>query len=156
MAAEGIGHVTGPGIDYHQIEPKIEPLVRAVLEAGFVTFSSCEGHKDYGEDSPRFACVAFFANEQQARVVHGSLFELSKRLVCSWVLRGCFVRDRAITGEWALGWVLENRGIFEDTDTYEEFVDKSVDSGWNTDIPALVEMFRKHKMSAGKPLSQCP
>lgn len=52
------------------IEPKIEPLVRAVLDAGFVMFSSCEGHRDYEVDPPRFACIAFSANEEQAREVY--------------------------------------------------------------------------------------
>jgi hypothetical protein len=137
--------MSASGMNYGQIEPKIEPLVRAVRDAGFVTFSSCEGHKDYEAAPLRFASVAFFASENEARKVHQSLVDLQPRLACFWSIRGCFVHDRVIIGEWALGWILENCGVRGDTDTYEAYVNESVEAAWNKDIPALGEMFRNFK-----------
>jgi hypothetical protein len=120
-----------------EIEPKIAPLVKAVQDAGFITFSSCERHTD---DHPRsgYTRVAFYAHEDEARHVHNIFLNYRNRLACSWVLRAGFVLHRE-TNEWALGWTLENRGIIEEVDP-EVFVVRTVEAGWG-DIPLLVQMF---------------
>jgi hypothetical protein len=66
-----------------EIEPRIAPLVDALVRAGFETFSSCEGHaEDAGSDNsvPRFANVAFYACEQDAKRVHEVYLRYRDRL----------------------------------------------------------------------------
>jgi hypothetical protein len=122
----------GPG----EIEPKIAPLVHAVQKAGFVTFSSCEGHVG---DDPKFASVAFYALEDAARRVHEVFMHHRRQLACSWVLRANFVLHRD-SNEWVLGWTLENRGTIEAVDDEDEFIRRTVETGWQ-DIPHLAQMF---------------
>lgn len=123
------------------VEPKIFPLVEAVNDAGFVTFSSCEGHIEGDRPDP-FASVGFFAHENEAKRVHMALFGYRPKLACLWNLRGGFVVSR-ISNEFELGWTLESGGIATECGRQEEFVRKTVEAGWNQDIPLLVEMFRQ-------------
>ena len=127
--------------DSGQIEPRIEPLVMAIRNCGFVTFSSCEGHKDYAADPFRFASVVFFADEDHARKVHEAIVARAGRLRCYWKLRGGFVRHRENIAQWALGWILENCGAIDDANDEKDFVDHTVEAAWNHDIPLLVETF---------------
>jgi len=130
-----------------EIEPKIAPHVKAGSDAGFVTFASCEGHIE-GEDQ-RFASVAFYAHEAEARSVHECLLRYRERLACSWCLRGGFVIRRE-SSDLALGWTLESCGIIEQSAQLNEteFVARTVEAGWNTDIPLLVQMFGDVKPAA--------
>lgn len=134
MDAAAIGY--GRGL----IEPRIAPLVDAIRFAGFETFSSCEGHID---DNDRrlnpFASIAFYASEQQALEVHNKLRELSDKLKCSWVLQAGFVLHRR-TNKWTLGWTIENFGLIEPGDA-ATYVERTVQAGWDIDIPLLAEMF---------------
>jgi hypothetical protein len=120
-----------------EIEPKIAPLVDAVRSADLVTFSSCEGHVE-DQSNPRFASIAFYAHEDEAKDVHSIFLNYRQRLKCSWIFHGSFViRD----GEgFVLGWTLENCGIVEHVDP-AQFVRLTVETGWNFDIAILVEMF---------------
>jgi hypothetical protein len=122
-----------------EIEPAIVPLVQAAQDAGFMTFSSCEGHPE-AEGIPRYPCIAFYANEDEARAVHIALCDRRSGLVCSWVLRGAFVQDRAAR-EWRLGWTLECCGTTEQIDDYAQFRARTIEAARATDIPALVQMF---------------
>jgi tRNA(Phe) wybutosine-synthesizing methylase Tyw3 len=125
-----------------EIEPKIAPLVDAVQKAGFVTFSSCEGHIDVPIDEdalPRITSIAFYAREDGAKRVHEFLLHYRDRLACSWCFRGGFVAHRR-TNEFVLGWTLENCGIIEHGEAVD-FIPRTVKAGWNTDIPMLVRMF---------------
>jgi hypothetical protein len=124
-----------------EIEPEIAPLVRAAQAAGFVTFSSCEGHPE-AEEIPRYPCVGFYANEDEARAVHIALVDRRSDLACSWVLRGGFVHDKGI-GEWRLGWTLECWGIIEEIDDAAQFRARTIEVARATDIPVLVQMFAK-------------
>jgi hypothetical protein len=127
------------GYGREEIEPKIAPLVDAVRQAGFVTFSSCEGHiEDHGLQIPRLGSVGFYANEARARSVHRHWLNCRNQLLCSWVLRGGFVVDRQ-TGQFVLGWTIENGGLKEGGS--KSFVKDSVEAAWNTDIPLLADMF---------------
>jgi len=122
-----------------EIEPAIAPLVQAAQDSGFVTFSSCEGHAD-AEGIPRYPCVGFYANEDEARAVHIALLDRRDRLTCSWVLHGGFVHDRG-AGEWRLGWTLECCGITEQIDDPAKFHACTIETARATDIPALIQMF---------------
>ena len=98
-----------------EIEPKIAPLVDAVRRAGFVTFSSCEGHIDapaYTGGFCTFTSIAFYAHEDEAKHVHEAFLSYRDRLACSWVFRGGFVLPKG-ANEFILGWTLENCGIME-------------------------------------------
>jgi hypothetical protein len=132
--------MTGFTIGYGggEIEPKIAPLVAGVQQAGFATFSSCEGHAD---DQPKlsYTSIGFYAREDDARIVHDFFMRYRHRLACSWVLRGGFVLHQE-TNEFVLGWTLENWGIIERGDA-ADFVRRTVEAGWNTDIPLLIDMF---------------
>jgi len=132
------GFTTGYG--RNEIEPKIAPLVLAVQGAGFITFSSCEGHvEDEGHSLPRLPSVGFYAHEDAARPVHERLVSNRPRLNCSWFLCAGFVHHRE-RGEWVLGWTLKNGGVIEDGDD-ATFVKRTVEAVWNNDVPLLVEMF---------------
>jgi len=134
--------VTGYTIGYGrgEIEPRIAPLVEAVQKAGFVTFSSCEGHEEIDDQAfPRFTSVAFYAHEDEAKYVHGFFLRYRERLACSWCFRGSFVHHRE-TNQFLIGWTLENCGFIQQVNT-TEFVTRTVQAGWNTDIPVLMEMF---------------
>lgn len=125
-----------------EIEPKIAPLVDAVTKARFITFSSCEGHiDDLANDQvrTRFASVAFYAHEDEARLVHEFFLGYRDRLACSWCFTGGFVARRK-TDLWALGWTLESCGIIERV-AAPDFETGTVEAGWNVDIPMLVKMF---------------
>jgi hypothetical protein len=122
-----------------EIEPAIAPLAQAAQDSGFVTFSSCEGHAD-AEGIPRYPCVGFYANEDEARAVHIALFDRRDRLTCSWVLHGGFFHDRD-AGEWRLGWTLECCGITERIDDAAQFHTRRIETARATDIPALIQMF---------------
>ena len=136
-----INFVIGYGND--EIEPRIAPLVDAVQAAGFVTFSSCEGHPE-DETKLNYTTVGFYAHEPEARRVHEALFRYRPRLTCSWILRAGFVRDRKNTNEWMLGWTLENCGIIEPSED-SDFLKRTMEAAWNTDIPMLIEMFAELK-----------
>jgi hypothetical protein len=127
------------GYDRGEIEPAIAPLVQAAQDAGFATFSSCEGHAD-AEGIHRYPCVGFYATEDEARAVHIALFDRRDRLACSWVLHGGFVHDRG-AGEWRLGWTLECGGITEQIDDAAQFHTRTIEVARATDIPLLVQMF---------------
>lgn len=125
-----------------KIEPRIAPLVAAVRKAGFVTFSSCDGHPEDAQDSSRPArttCVSFYAGEEAAKRVHDSLLRNRDRLACSWVFTACFVLQWA-TNVWVLGWTLENCGIIEPGEP-TEFLARTLKAAWEIDIPILIEMF---------------
>jgi hypothetical protein len=122
-----------------EIEPAIAPLVQAAQDASFVTFSSCEGHPEV-ESIPRYPCVGFYANEDEARAVHIALVDCRSRLTCSWVFRGGFVYDPAAE-EWRLGWTLECWGTTERIDDAAQFRARTIEAARATDIPALVQMF---------------
>jgi hypothetical protein len=124
-----------------EIEPNIASLVQAIRDAGFVTFSSCEGHEDPDQSSLiRLPCVAFYADADRAKGVHKSLVVLRDRLACSWVLCGGFVAPREHT-DWVLGWTLENGGVI-DPGEGETFVKRTLEAARTHDIPLLSEMFR--------------
>jgi hypothetical protein len=123
-----------------EIEPGIAPLVQAANDAGYVTFSSCEGHHNQDPDFPRFPLVSFYADEQRARTVHLALRDIRDQLRCSWILRASFVLHRT-TNQWALGWTLENAGIIPGADTPVEFERLTVQVGREHDVPLLIAMF---------------
>jgi hypothetical protein len=127
-----------------EIEPKVAPLVKAVQAAGFVTFSSCEGHPG-DETKLNYTNVGFYASEAEARRVHQALFRYRPRLSCSWNFRAGFVCNRN-THEWMLGWTLENWGIIDPGDD-SEFLKRTMEAAWNTDIPLLAEMFGEIQVS---------
>jgi hypothetical protein len=125
-----------------EIEPRIAPLVAAVRKAGFVTFSSCEGHPEDAADclrTTRTTCVSFYANEAAAKRVHESLLHYTGRLACSWGFTASFVLQWG-TDVWVLGWTLENWGIIEATEP-SEFSARTMNAAWGIDIPILIEMF---------------
>lgn len=133
---------TGYAIGYGkgEIEPRIAPLVSAVQGAGYVTFSSCEGHlEDDGSGIPRRPTVCFYADEAAARVVHLAMLEYRSRFRCSWVLTATFVAHRQ-TNEWTLGWAIENWGIAEEgpADTFEE---RTLAAAREHDVPMLIALF---------------
>ncbi len=97
------------------------------------------GHAD-AEGISRYPCVAFYANEHEARIVHIALLDRRDHLTCSWVLSGGFVHDRT-AGEWRLGWTLECCGIIESVDEYSQFNARTIKSARVTDIPSLIQMF---------------
>ena len=80
------------GYRHGEIEPGIAPLVKAVREAGFETFSSCEGHAD-DTSGLRLTSVGFYAHEDEARPVHAAFIRYRHRLKCSWALRAGFVHE---------------------------------------------------------------
>ncbi len=134
--------MTGCDVGYGkgEIEPGIAPLVNAVQNVGFVTFSSCEGHeKTDDHEFPRFTSVAFYAHEDKAKRVHDFLLRYRERLTCWWELRAGFVAHRK-TNEFVLGWTLENCGFKQQVDK-SEFVKRTVQVGLCTDLPILIEMF---------------
>lgn len=133
----GSGYIIGYGNG--EIEPKIAPLVDAVRQAGFVTFSSCEGHVEAPADPCAFTSVAFYAHEDEAKRVHEIFLRYRGRLACSWIFRGGFVLPKR-ANEFILGWTLENCGIMESVEP-ADFVSRTVQAGWDTDIPILIEMF---------------
>ena len=129
------------GYGRDEIEPGIAVLVRAVLDAGFTTFASCEGHDD--REGFTYGSVAFFADENAARPVHAALIGMRERLGCSWVLRAGFVH-RTEVGGWALGWTLENCGIKANVST-EQFALQTLEESREKDIPILVNLFASLK-----------
>jgi len=136
------GYKFAVGYGRGEIEPKIAPLVDAVTKASFITFSSCEGHIDdpANEQAPRrFTGAAFYAHEDEARLVHEFFLSYRDRLACSWCFEGGFVMHRK-TNLWTLGWTLQNCGIIEHVAT-SDFEPRTVEAGWNADIPMLVKMF---------------
>jgi hypothetical protein len=128
-----------------EIEHAIAPLVQAANDAGYVTFSSCEGHLNQAADFPRFPLVSFYADEERARTVHLALRDTCDQLRCSWILRASFVLHRT-TNQWALGWTLENAGIILGADTPVEFERLTVQVGREHDVPLLIAMF--HSLSS--------
>lgn len=123
-----------------EIEPRIAPLVDAVQRAGFITFSSCEGHEEIGDGRPScFTSIAFYAHEDEAKLVHSFLLRYRERLVCSWCFQGGFVAHWE-TNEFVLGWTLENCGIMQPVEE-GEFVRRTVQAAWTADIPTLIELF---------------
>jgi hypothetical protein len=123
-----------------EIEPNIAPLVSAVQAAGYVTFSSCEGHlEDNGSGLPRRPTVCFYSDEAAAKVVHLAMVECRSRFRCSWVLTANFVARRP-TNEWTLGWAIENWGVVEEgaPDTFEE---RTLAAARTHDLPLLIELF---------------
>jgi hypothetical protein len=135
------------GYEPGQIEPNIAPLVYAVQNAGFITFSSCEGHIDVPFDDnsdPRFTSISFYAHEDEAKCVHGVFLRWRDRLSCSWCLTASFVMHRSLH-EFVLGWTMENCGIIEDgtAATLAEFVRLTVEAGRRDDIPLLIQMFEE-------------
>lgn len=123
-----------------EIEPNIAPFVSAVQAAGYVTFSSCEGHLEGdGSGIPRRPTVCFYADEAAAKGVHSAMQEYRSRFRCSWVLTANFVAHRH-TNEWVLGWVIENWGIGEEgpADTFEE---RTLAAARENDLPLLIELF---------------
>lgn len=132
------GYIIGYGRG--EIEPGIAPLVDAVQKAGFVTFSSCEGHEETDDQKfLRFTKIAFYAHEDEAKHVHDFLLRYRERLTCSWCLHASFVAHRQ-TNEFVLGWALENLGFKQQVDK-SEFVKRTVQAGLCTDLPILIEMF---------------
>jgi hypothetical protein len=131
------------GYGKDEIEPKIAPLVKAAREAGFATFSSCEGHPE-DPNKPGYTSVAFYAHEDEARRVHEAFLGYRRRLSCSWVLRAGFVH-RHDTDEWVLGWTLENCGFNEPMEDWDKFRQRTIEAAWHTDIPLLIEMFAELK-----------
>jgi len=122
-----------------EIEPRIAPLVEAIQRAGFVTFSSCEGHTgDEDAPTPRLGSVGFYASESKARLVHRHWLHYRGKLRCSWMLHAGFVARRG-ADDWALGWTLENGGLKEGASA--PFVKSTVEAAWNVDIPILIDMF---------------
>ena len=85
-----------------QIEPGIASLVRAVSDAGFETFSSCEGHANSDANFQRFPSVSFYADETQARAVQVALVRIRDQLRCFWGMSATFVLHRD-TNDWVLG-----------------------------------------------------
>lgn len=136
MSAPTIGYGKG------KIEPGIAPLVEAATAAGYVTFSSCEGHPNQDQDNPRFPSVSFYADEARARAVHAALRTIRDQLRCSWMLRASFVMHR-VTNEWTLGWSLENAGLISGADTREEFERLTVEIGREHDLPVLIRLFQE-------------
>lgn len=139
IRGEGVSYVVGYGRG--EVEPRIAPLVEAVQQSGFDTFSSCEGHIDESdsENLPRFTSVAFYAYEEQARRVHEFYLHYRDRLACSWCLTASFVLHKS-TSQFALGWTLENCGLIEQV-PFDEFNRRTVEAGWHVDIPLLMTMF---------------
>jgi tRNA(Phe) wybutosine-synthesizing methylase Tyw3 len=134
MAGFTIGY--GP----EEVEPDIAGLVAAVQDAGFVTFSSCEGHiPAVDEAEPRLPSVAFYAHEGTARAVHERFVECRPSLACSWVFRAGFVLRRE-TRDWALAWTLENCGISGQGDE-TTFARETLKAARGADIPLLIKLF---------------
>ena len=132
------GYRVGSGND--EIEPGIAPLVDAVQKAGFVTFSSCEGHEETDDpDCPDLTSVAFYAHEDEAKRVHDFLLRYQERLTCWWYLSAGFVAHRE-TREWVLGWTLQNYGFKQQVDKSQR-LKRTVQAGKHTDVPILIEMF---------------
>lgn len=124
-----------------EIEPRIAPLVEAVRGVGFVTFSSCEGHENIDDQGfSRFANVAFYAHEDEALHVHSFFLRYRPQLICSWCFRGSIVHHKE-SDRFRLGWTLENCGFIQQVSDEAEFVTRTVQAGWDTDIPMLIEMF---------------
>jgi len=126
-----------------EIEPGIASLVDAVRQAGFDTFSSCEGHAEDADGSrsiPRFTSVAFYAREEKARSVHEFYMRYRDGLMCSWCFRGGFVLHRR-TSVIVLGWTLENCGFIGEAADFADHVTRTVTAGRDTDIPILIAMF---------------
>jgi len=124
-----------------EIEPKIAPLVAAVRKAGFITFSSCEGHIEDGERGglPRATSVSFYARENEAQRVHERFLRCRDQLACSWEFTARFVLQWR-TDVWVLGWSLENCGIIEPGEP-SYFLARTMNAAWKIDIPILIEMF---------------
>lgn len=123
-----------------EIEPKIAPLVDAVQKAGFVTFSSCEGHEEReARQFGVYTSVAFYAREDEAKLVHSFLLRYRERLLCSWCLRGSFVAHRE-TDEFVLGWTLENLGMMQEVEK-GQLEWRTLQAAWTEDIPTLSGMF---------------
>lgn len=121
-------------------EARLSRTVAAVQAAGYVTFSSCEGHlDDNGNGIPRRPTVCFYADEAAAKVVHMAMLERRSRFRCSWVLTANFVARRP-TNEWTLGWAIENWGVGEEgpPDTFEE---RTLAASRTHDLPLLIELF---------------
>jgi len=135
-----LGTPNSIGYGRTEIEPGIAPLVQAVTNAGYRTFSSCEGHPNQDPDLHRFPAVSFYANEQEALRVKLALGRIDNALSCSWILHAAFVAHRD-TNEWVLGWTLENCGIKIAADADEEFEIKTVEVGRERDVPLLTAMF---------------
>lgn len=129
------------GYDRGEIEPKIAPLVAAVRKAGFVTFSSCEGHIEDagGTRLPRTTSVSFYAHENEAQRVHERFLGYRGRLACSWEFAARFVLQWKID-VWVLGWSLENCGIIEPGEP-SDFLARTMNAAWKIDMPILIEMF---------------
>jgi hypothetical protein len=132
MSGYVVGYARG------EIEPQIAPLVDAVRRAGFVTFSSCEGHVTLDQEYPRFPSVAFYAHEDEAKDVHTIYLIYRDLLKCSWIFLGTFVCRNP--DAFVLGWTLENTGIIEQCDG-EQFEARTLEASWNYDIPILIKMF---------------
>jgi hypothetical protein len=123
-----------------EVEPNIAPLVSAVQAAGYVTFSSCEGHLEGdGSGIPRRPTVCFYADEAAAKRVHLALHEYRSRFRCSWGLTANFVAHLQ-TDEWALGWAIENWGIIEDGPA-ETFEQRTLAAVRGQDLPMHIELF---------------
>jgi hypothetical protein len=127
------------GYGRDSIEPGVAPLVAAIRQAGFVTYSSCEGHK--GRSPLSLGQVSFLAAEAEALAIHAEFRTVRHELRCSWIFHAGFFMPRGYH-EFQLGWTFENGGII-DPPPGIDFVDASIDAFRVHDRQLLEQIFSR-------------